>query len=291
MMGNIDKRARAALFRERLAAAMAQAGANRSALARAIGVDRSTLSQLLIEDETRLPNSHVLAELATALGVSADWLLSLSDRPERPGDLIAASVRVTTAERASIDEEMIAWHREAKGYKIRHVPATLPDILKTPDVLNWEYKAFLSKTPDQALAAKMDRLDLLRSGDSDYEIAIPRHEIEAFATGTGYYESLSTDIRRTQLRALQTYCEELYPSLRLFIFDARKLFSAPVTIFGPIMAVIYVGRFYLAFRSDQRVRSLTQHFDWLVRECDIDARDATTYMAGLTETLTTASDG
>lgn len=44
-------------------------------------------------------------------------------------------------------------------------------------------------------------------------------------------------------------------------------------MFGPILGVIYVGRFYLAFRSEQRVKSLTQHFDWLVRECDVDARD------------------
>ena len=64
----------------------------------------------------------------------------------------------------------------------------------------------------------------------------------------------------------------MYPRLRLFLFDARKLFSAPVTVFGPNLAVIYVGRFYLAFREGQRVRSLSDHFDWLVREAEIDAR-------------------
>ena len=60
--------------------------------------------------------------------------------------------------------------------------------------------------------------------------------------------------------------------LRIFLFDARTVFSAPVTIFGPLMAVIYVGRVYLAFRERRRVTSLTRHFDWLVREAVVDAR-------------------
>lgn len=277
----LDKRDRAAAFRERLTAALAEAGLSRSALARAAGVDRSTIAQLLQPDEARLPNAQLVAECASALGVSTDWLLSLTERPERPGDLIAAAVRVADAERASVDEQMLDWHREAKGYKIRHVPATLPDILKTEAVLSWEYEAFLSKTPDQAIRATFDRLDWLRSGASDYEIAIPLDAIQSFARGEGYYRGLSADIRLAQLEQLSRECRELYPSLRLFIFDARRLFSAPVTVFGPILAVIYVGRVYLAFRAEDRVRSLTQHFDWLVRECTIDARDASGYVEGL----------
>jgi len=274
MMIKMDKRIRAEYFRKRLAQAMEKADFNRSTLARATGADRSTISQLLADGETRLPNAQLVAECASVLGVSADWLLSLTEHPERPGDLIDASVRIANAERTSTDEQLLAWHHEAKGYKIRHVPATLPDLLKTEAVLSWEYEAFLSKTPDQAIGAKTDRLSWLRSGESDYEIALPRHEIEAFAAGHGYYAGLPEAVREEQLDVLQAHCTNFFPSLRVFFFDARKLFSAPVTIFGPMLGVVYVGRFYLAFRSEKRVRSLVQHFDWLVRECDIDARQA-----------------
>jgi hypothetical protein len=70
-----------------------------------------------------------------------------------------------------------------------------------------------------------------------------------------------------------TLCDQLYPSLRLCLFDARKLFSAPVTVFGPLLAVIYLGRHYLAFRDSARVETITQHFDFLVREAEVGARD------------------
>ena len=76
-------------------------------------------------------------------------------------------------------------------------------------------------------------------------------------------------------------CRDLYPSLRLFLFDARRVFSAPVTVFGPLIGVVYVGNFYLAFRESSRVRSLSLHFDWLVREAEIDARDTADYIDGL----------
>ena len=79
------------------------------------------------------------------------------------------------------------------------------------------------------------------------------------------------------------FCDELYPSLRLFLFDARVVFSAPMTVFGPILAVIFVGRFYLAFRESDRVRSMTRHFDWLVREARIDARDTARYISDLAD--------
>ena len=69
-MIKIDKRDRAVLFRDRLASAMDHAGSNQSALARATGVNRSTISQLLGPDTTRLPNAQLAADCAAALGVS-----------------------------------------------------------------------------------------------------------------------------------------------------------------------------------------------------------------------------
>ncbi len=76
------------------------------------------------------------------------------------------------------------WNGTVKlGYKIRHVPATLPDMLKTEAVLEWEYEAFLGRTPDQAIRAMKDRMNWFRAGGSDYEIAVPVHELQAFAAG------------------------------------------------------------------------------------------------------------
>ncbi|MCE0505288.1 helix-turn-helix domain-containing protein [Roseivivax sp. GX 12232] len=285
MSDKIDKRARAELFRQRLREAMRVKGSNLSALARETGVTRSTVSQLLGEGAARLPNAQLAAEAARALGVSTDWLLGLTDRPERPGDVVAAAMQMTEAARSPSDDQLIGWAREAAGYKIRHVPAMLPDLLKTEAVMRWEYGAFLGKTPDQAISAMRDRMRLLRDGGSDYEIAVPIYELESMAAGEGYYRSLSRADRAEQIAQIAETCEELYPRLRLFLFDAARVFSAPITVFGPLVGVIYVGRVYIAFRESRRITSLIDHFDWLVREAEVDAREAPDYIRGLTRFL------
>jgi transcriptional regulator with XRE-family HTH domain len=279
-MDKVDKRDRAPQFRARLAEAMAARKMTQAELARQTGVDRSTISALL-QPGTRLPNAQLAADCARSLGISADWLLGLSGRPEPIADLLAASLSLTEAPRALIDERIFAWHQEAAGYKIRHVPATLPDMLKTRAVVEWEYEPQLGRTAEQAIGAFEDRLKWMRGAGSDYEIALPMHELTAFATASGYYEGLSAEIRRAQLHHLMTLCEQLYPSLRLCLFDARKLFSAPVTLFGPLLAVIYLGRHYLAFRDSARVETITQHFDLLVREAEVGARDMVAHLAML----------
>ncbi len=276
----IDKRDRATLFRLRLTQALAERGLSQSALARATGVDRSTVSALLGSGK-RLPNAQLAADCAQALGVSADWLLGLTERPEPLAEVLAASLTVTAAERALIDETIFGWHAEAAGMKIRHVPATLPDMLKTRAMLEWEYAPQLGRTAQQAIGAAEDRMTLMRQARSDWEMALPLHEIAAFASATGYYEGLSVAVRREQIDRMIALTADLYPALRLCLFDARRVFSAPVTIFGTMRAVIYLGRNYLAFRDRARVEVLSQHFDWLVREASIGARDVPGHLAVL----------
>lgn len=273
MTSNIDKRVRAEQFRDRLARAMAGRGLTQSALARRIGVDRSTISQLLSGDAARLPNAHVVGACAAELGVSADWLLSLSERPESASDLLASSLSLTEAPRALVDERIFDWHREAAGYKIRHVPAALPDMLKTRALLEWEYAPHLGRTADQAIGASEDRLDWMRRSQSDYEIALPRFELRSFAQGTGYYETLPRSVRLDQIDRFLALCEQLYPRLRIYLYDAQRLYSAPLTIFGPLLCVFYAGGHYMAFRDRDRVETFTRHFDLLVREADLTARD------------------
>jgi transcriptional regulator with XRE-family HTH domain len=268
----IDKRDRADRFRTRLTSAMTSSGISQSALARRIGVDRSTISQLLKTTGARLPNAQVVGECAAALGVSADWLLSLTDRPESAADILANSLTLPQAPRALVDQQIFDWHTEAAGYTIRHVPAGLPDMLKTHDVLEWEYTPHLGRTTQQAIGASEDRLNWMRSSRSDYEIALPLHEIESFARAEGYYRDVPRELRLKQIDHLCQITEQLYPRLRVTLFDARKLFSAPVTVFGPLLAVLYLGRNYLAFRDTERVQNFTEHFDHLVRHASVSAR-------------------
>jgi transcriptional regulator with XRE-family HTH domain len=277
-----DKRDIAPLFRTRLSEAMVAKRLTQAELARRCGVDRSTISALL-QPGTRMPNAGLAAECARALGISADWLLGLTGRPEPVADLLAASLTLTEAPRALIDEQIFGWHREAAGYKIRHVPATLPDMLKTRAMVEWEYAPQLGRTAEQAIGAFEDRLKWMRGAGSDYEIALPLHELTAFATASGYYEGLSADIRRAQLQHLITLCDQLYPSLRVCLFDARRVFSAPVTVFGPLLAVVYLGHHYMAFRDTARIGVISGHFDLLVREAEVGARAMVGHLQGLIE--------
>jgi transcriptional regulator with XRE-family HTH domain len=277
----MDKRDRADVFRKRLHEAMSQKGVTRSALSRKTKVDRSTIGQLLKDDHPRLPNAQLAADVAVALGVSTDWLLGLTNRPETPGDIVAAALSLSPAERTSADEQLLEWHHEAAGYKVRHVPATLPDILKKERMLDWEYASVRERRLPEAFQAMQDQLEWLSSGVSDYEIALPIHEIEACAVGTAYYKGVDKDIRYEQLNFIADQCEEMFPRLRIFLFDAHQVFSSPVTIFGPNLAVVYVGQCYLAFREIERVKSLSGHFDWLVREAVVDARNISSYIRSL----------
>lgn len=281
----MDRRDRASLFRERLLAAMDHSTMSRSALARATRVDRSTIGQLLKEDLARLPNAQLAADAAMALGVSTDWLLGLTDRPERPGDIVAASLALSPAERSAADAQILGWHKEAAGYKLRHVPATLPDMLKTEAMLKWEYASAFENTSQLAIEAMQELFAWLRSGQSDYEIAMPMHELNALASGSAYYAGLAREVRLEQLSSISRLCEDLYPRLRLFLFDAHHIFSAPVTIFGPKLAVVYIGEFYIAFRESARVASLTSHFDRLIRQASVDPRDVPGYIDALRKDL------
>lgn len=281
MPTNIDKRIRAENFRTRLLQAMADCNITQSALAREIGVDRSTISQLISGDGARLPNAQVIGECAFVLKVSADWLLSLSDRPERAADLLASSLELTRAPRAMVDEQIFQWHKEAAGYKIRHVPATLPDMFKTNALLEWEYAVHLGKTTQQAIGASRDRLNWMANSNSDYEIAMPVHELLCFATAEGYYRDLPLEVRLTQLDRFLDLSEQLYPRVRIYLFDAHQLYSSPVTIFGPLLSVLYVGQHYLAFRDSERIAAFTEHFDNLVRQANIGTRDLSDYLKSL----------
>lgn len=278
MQNIIDKRDRAKLLRERLSRAMEETQTTQSGLARKIGVDRSTISQLLTDQGARLPNAQVIAECAQALNISADWLLGLSDRSESATDLLENAFHLTQATRALVDEQIFEWHQEAAGYKIRHVPAKLPDMVKTDAMLRWEYEPYLGKTAEQAIAATRDRLNWMRGTSSDFEIALPRDELTNFIHGHGYYADLPKDIRMAQIDRIREMFDQLYPRVRVYLFDARVLYSSPVTVFGPLLATVYVGSSYLVFRDSRRVQAISDHFDQLVRAATVTSRDLSEFL-------------
>lgn len=276
----IDKRDRASLFRQRLSAAMTQAGATQASLAREAGLDRSTISALLAPG-TRLPNAQAAADCARALRVSTDWLLGLTDRPSPPDQLAEEAVTLVPAPRALFDDTIFGWHRAAAGAKIRHVPATLPDLLKTREVAEWEYRAALGEDAPRALEVFEAQKDWLAHAHSDFEIAVPLHELANFAAGSGYWADLPKALRRAQIDEFTRLTETLYPALRLYLFDAHRVFSAPVTVFGSERAVVYLGRQYLVFSDPAKVAEVSRHFDWLVREARFSARETAGHLRGL----------
>ena len=54
-------------------------------------------------------------------------------------------------------------------------------------------------------------------------LALPRHDLESFARGVGYYQGLPPDIRRRQLDMFADLTAQYYPRLRLYLFDAHRL--------------------------------------------------------------------
>jgi len=265
-----DKRERATLFRTRLARAMADRGLSQADLARQVRVDRSTVSQVLAPGGKRLPNAQVAAECAAALGVSADWLLGLTDLPDRAADL--AVPLLPDAPRALIDDRLFGWHAEAAGGKVRHVAAHLPDLLKTPAVMDWEYSGQLGPDPGAAVAAATTRIAAILSGRSDLEIAVPVEEITALARSEGYYTGLPAAAARDQIAHLADLAARAFPTLRVSLFDGRRLYSAPVTVFGSRLAVVYLGQSWLTFRDGGSVTALSAHVDGLVCEALVGDR-------------------
>jgi hypothetical protein len=154
-------------------------------------------------------------------------------------------------------------------------------MVKTREMMVWEYAAQLGAGAEAAISASESRLARMREARSDYEIAMPLHELEAFARAEGYYTGLPRETRRAQIDRILSLMDQLYPAIRIYLFDARWVYSAPITVFGPFLAVVYIGRHYLAFRESDRVASLSAQFDGLVREAAIGARDLPDYLRRL----------
>lgn len=253
------------LFRTRLLEVIAKSDLTRSAFAEKVGMDRSTLSQLLSGETDRLPRVETLASIARSAQVSIDWLVGLSQGGSVGADVLKESVQVEANAPSPADERLARWHAEAAGYKIRYVPTTLPDLLKTDRIIEYEYRQFATVDPGQTLERSQAKLELQRNAEGDIEVCNSVQAVEGFARGEGVWRGLETSARIEQLERMLDLLDELYPSFRWFLYDSRNRFSVPLTVFGPKRAVVYMGQGYFVFNSIEHIRHLTKHFDDLIR--------------------------
>jgi transcriptional regulator with XRE-family HTH domain len=271
-------------FHERLALLIERSGGSASAFARAAGIDRSTLSQLLDEKATRLPRAETLVAIASHARVSVDWLLGLSDS-DRIGAAIIESVLQVAPTRAPGDDRFVDWLREAAGFRVKTVPSTFPDFLKTPDVLRFEYQAAMTVEPDRAVRIAAERLAVCREPDTEIEAAFALQNLEVFAEAAGPWRGLPLPVRRAALTHLRDLVRQLYPGLRLYLYDQRQTIAVPFSVFGTKRAAIYIGGRYLVFTAIEHVRIFSDRFDELIRAAAVLPHAVDAHISALVDKL------
>lgn len=275
----MDKRLLAETFRARLATLLQRSGRNQSAFAAAVGIDRSALSQLLAGAAPRLPRAETLLNIASEHKVSLDWLLGLS-QDEGLASEIRGSLEIEEGP-GGFDRTLLArWHAEAAGTKIRYVPAGIPDLLRSDALIEYE-AGFTRRDPEVQLDETQYRIDYNRRPETDMEVCMPRHTLEIFARGLGVWQGFAREARAAQLVHMARLLDDLYPSFRLYLYDGRRRYSVPYTIFGQIRAAIYMGDMYVVLSAAAPVRTLTRHFDNLIRAADINAHETADFARGL----------
>lgn len=277
-----QRRVVVANFRERLQTVMERSQLNPSAFARAVGIDRSTLAQLLAPANERLPRAETLASIATLAGVSVDWLLGLTSQA-RPGAEVIEPVRIEGGAHSPIDDRFLRWYAEAEtgGYRIRSVPRSFPDFLKSPEVLRYEYSRWPEVDDAAAVRWAVERRERMRHSELSQELCVPCQALEAFAAGTGQWQGLEAAVRRAQLIEMASLSRELYPSLTFHLFDLKRTYSAPFTVFGPQRAMIYIGALFFMFTASEHVRALNRRFDDLIRSAVVQPSDVPDLMENL----------
>ena len=262
MAGQIDLVNR---FRDRLGELVADTGQSRSDFAADAGIDRSTLSQLLSSRNRRLPRVETLAAIAEASAVSVDWLLGLTHGGPSRADIVHEAFALNLDELSPLDEAWIEWHEQSAGSKIRTLPASLPDLLKTEAVIRHEVQRYATIRPEQRIETATAPLELARAPGSDLECCNSIQAIEGFARGWDVWGSLEHRHRVAQLDRMIELCEELYPTFRWFLYDGRQRYATSVTVFGLDRAVLYLGQMYLVLNNRNHVMTFVKHFDDLIR--------------------------
>lgn len=274
----MDKRKLSDIFRERLETLVQRSRQSQSGFAETIGINRSALSLLLSGTTARLPRVETLLTIAERHRVTLDWLLGVSQDEGITGAMLSSGeIETTEEDGASL---LMRWHAEAAGTKIRYVPARIPDLLRTSDVIAYEAAASHQSAMAQVEDAVF-RLDYNRAAGTDMESCMPLQTLEQFAAGHGIWSDLPRSLRQAQIAHMSGLIDELYPSFRLFLFDGRERFSIPYTIFGSTRVAVFAGQMYLVLNSAATIRTMQMQFEGLIRHTRVHAHQAADFVRSL----------
>jgi len=275
----MDKRDLSREFKKRLAQVLEDYGKGRGHFMRAVGIDRSALSQFLSQETSRLPRAETLHRIASVTGVSADWLLCLENAPEGRQE-VAPSVQIEKETSADGSTPLEHWRDAAIGFKLRTVPSTLPDIVSlVPDT------RFDPSQGDARGGGVENVLDRISLNDMDVEIAMPLQTLQDVSARTGLWRGAPPETCRRQLAHMAHICEAHYPALRLHVYDGTETFSAPFTVFGNQRVALYIGDAYLVVSSPEQVRGFAKQFDRLVRRAVISSDEVHKSLMALAEAV------
>jgi transcriptional regulator with XRE-family HTH domain len=275
----MDRQHTAESFRARVLELIDRGNESRSAFAARVGMDRSTLSQLLSNGNDRLPRAETVIAIARAEQVSCDWLLGLAQDRQEGTELIRKDMEIESGAGSPMDERLARWHKEATGYKIRYIPTTLPDLLKTEEVIRYECPDV--KEVRLSVGQVSSRLRYSRQPETEMEVCCAAQTLESFARGESVWRGLDRRARRAQIERMIKLTEELYPRFRWSLYDGLSHFSVPATVFGPQRAVVYVGQLYFVFNMTDHIRVLASHFDGLVKEAVTQPTDMPAFLREL----------
>jgi transcriptional regulator with XRE-family HTH domain len=243
---------------------------------RAVGIDRSALSQFLNPETDRMPRAETLRRIAAVSGVSVDWLLCLENAPEGRQE-VTESIQIEKEVQADGSTPLDQWRAEAAGQKLRTVPSTLPDIIGLSSGTD-------TPANDARGGGVENVLEHFSLSDIDVEVAMPIQTLQDLAGGTGLWQGVEAAARREQLLHMARVCRDNYPSLRLHLYDGTQSFSAPFTVFGNQRVALYIGDAYLVVSGPEQVRGFARRFDRLVRQALIGSErthDTLTELAAL----------
>ena len=251
-MLKMGKRDVVAMFRQRLGELVTRTGLSRAAFARQSGLDRSTLTQLLNENNVRLPRAETIVALSRPHDVSLDWLLGLTNEGR-----VTAQVMEQTAIEPDADEQLRNWQEEAANFKIRYVPTGIPDHIKTG----------------------------MLSDGQEVEVCSSRQWLESYAKGHGIWRDHPAAERRELLNQAANFLRSNYPAYRWFLYDGNERYAIPYTIFGPKRVAIYVGGFYLVFTGRQHIAAMTGHFEDLIRNAIVQPHETSRFIEKLVKSV------
>src|SRR3546814_12288797 len=100
----------------------------------------------------------------------------------------------------------------------------------------------ISDWSSDVCSSDLSRLAYSRRPETDLEACSSLQSLQGFARGQGIWDKLPVAERKLQLSWMIALVEEPYPTYRWFLYDGLAHYSAPVTIFGPTRAAVYIGR-------------------------------------------------